>query len=94
MIGINAKRAVERCEQLAILGPPPPWYRPVLLRRWSRLYRAIMALDIGEMAEMLREVYTDEKLRELAAAPNPFIKITKQPAGQYLGRKWVEPIEK
>lgn len=93
MSRINAKRAVERCERLAALGPAPPQSRSWKLRQWLRAYRAIMAPDIGEHAEILRSVYTDEKLRELAAAPNPFIKIAK-PAGQYLGRKLVEPIEK
>lgn len=92
MTGIVPRRAVERCERLAKLGPAPAWWRVFALRRWLAAYRAIMALDISAHAEVLRSVYTDEKLRELATAPNPFIKITKQPAGQYLGRKWVEPV--
>lgn len=89
---ISTTRAVERCERLAKLGPAPAWWRVFALRRWLAAYRAIMALDISAHAEVLRSVYPDEQLRELATAPNPFIKITKQPAGQYLRRKWVEPV--
>lgn len=69
-LGIAPKRAVERCEQLAIIGPPPAWYRPILLRRWLRLYRSIMALDISEVSEMLRSIYTPEHIIELANRPN------------------------
>ena len=95
MTGIVPRRAVERCERLAALGPPPPQSRPWTLRRWLRAYRAIMALDISEAAEMLREVYTDEKLRELATAPNPLLSVPKiQRTGRYLGRKWVDPVDR
>lgn len=94
MTGINPRRAVERCEALAKLGQPPPRWRVFQLRRWLRAYRAIMAIDISEAAEMLRGVYTDEKLRELATAPNPFIKVAQKPVGASapIGR-WVEPVE-
>lgn len=89
MTGINAKRAVERCEKLAALGPAPPQSRSWKLRQWLRAYRAIMALDIGEMAEMLRGVYTDEKLREIATAPNPFLRNL----GGTRIRRWIEPVD-
>jgi len=78
MSGISVRRALERAEQLAILGPPPRWYRPVLLARWTRLYRAIMALDISEHAEILRSYYSDEHVRELAEQPNPWLGIPRR----------------
>lgn len=92
MTAISTTRAVERCERLAALGPAPAWWRVFALRRWLRAYRAIMALDISEMAEMLREVYTDEKLRELATAPNPLlaIPIVERPESRW---RWVDPID-
>lgn len=95
MTRIVKRRAVERCDRLAALGPPPAWWRVLALRRWLRAYGAIMAFDISESAEMLREAYTDEKLREIANAPNPFIAIAKLPAGERsaVGR-WVEPVER
>jgi len=78
MSGISVRRAVERAEQLAILGPPPRWYRPVLLARWSRLYRAIMTLDLSEGAEILRSYYSDERVRELAEQPSPWSGILRR----------------
>lgn len=62
----NATRAVERCEHLVALGPPPPQSRPWKLKRWLRDYRAIMALDITEVGEMLREVYAVDRVEEMA----------------------------
>lgn len=92
MLGIVPRRAVDRCERLAKLGPPPPLSRPWKLRRWLRDYRAIMSLDISEAAEMLRGVYTDEKLREIATAPNPFTRIAMGPVGRATVGRWVEPV--
>lgn len=104
MTGISTTRAVERCERLAALGPAPAWWRVFALRRWLRAYRAIMALDISVHAEMLRTVYTKERILETMNRPNPMFAllrgrerttaaIAKSPKGEYLGRKWVEPIE-
>lgn len=96
MTGIVPHRAIERCEALAKLGWPPSWWRMIARRRWLRAYRAIMALDISEGAEMLREVYTDEQLRELATAPNPFIRIDRidkaTPTARAPIGRWVEPF--
>lgn len=69
-LGIAPKRAVERCEQLSKLGSPPPWYRPWRLHRWLLAYRSIMALDISEVSEMLRSIYTPDRITELANRPN------------------------
>lgn len=93
MNNINPRRAVERCAALAKLGSPPPWWRVWKLRRWLSAYRSIMALDISVHAEMLRETYTDEKLRELATAPNPFVKVFTKSTGERspMGR-WVDPV--
>ena len=75
MNAISTTRAVERCEQLAILGPPPPWYRPILLRRWLRLYRAVMALDISVGAQLLREVYPAEQVVAQAMTESPWLRM-------------------
>lgn len=69
----NAKRAVERCEALAKLGAAPTWWRVFALRKWLRAYRSIMALDISEMGEMLREVYPAAEVERMANRPNPML---------------------
>ncbi len=65
---INAARAMERCECLAALGPPPAWSRPWKLRRWLAAYRRIMALDISSHAEMLRDVYSSDAVKRAVEA--------------------------
>lgn len=91
MSAINATRAVERCERLADLGPPPPWSRPWKLKRWLRAYRAIMALDISECAEMLREVYTPARIAEMAEQQNAWLGFVKR--SQDAARpRFVEPV--
>lgn len=75
---INAARAVERCAQLRDLGPAPPWSRPWKLKRWLRAYRAIMALDISEAAEMLRSVYMSSDITEMAWRQSPFHALLKR----------------
>lgn len=67
MTAISTTRAVERCERLATLGPPPAWWRVFALRRWLRGYDAIMALDISVAAQLLREVYKHATPEESAA---------------------------
>lgn len=94
MTALVPRRAVERCEALAALGQPPPLTRPWKLRRWLRAYRAIMALDISEAAEMLREVYTPSDIERMAGAANPMYVLARKPASPYLGRKWVEPVDR
>lgn len=86
MTGIVPKRAVERCDRLAKLGPPPPQSRPWKLRRWLRAYRAIMALDISEAAEMLRDLYPTERIEELASRPNHVQAIRVRNALRACGR--------
>lgn len=66
---ISTTRAVERCERLAKLGPPPVWWRALALRRWLRDYRTIMALDISVSAEMLRSLYPADKIERLTERP-------------------------
>lgn len=66
VLGISTTRAVERCERLANLAPPPAWWRVFALRRWLRDYRAIMALDISVHAEMLRSMYPVDGVRAMA----------------------------
>lgn len=75
---INPARAVERCERLADLGPPPPWSRPWKLKRWLRAFRAIMALDISEAAEMLRSVYSPTAIEELAQRETPWMALARK----------------
>ena len=67
---ISTTRAVERCERLVTLGSPPPWWRVFKLRRWTRAYRAITALDISVHAEMLRKACTPDWVEEVANQPN------------------------
>ncbi|HZJ67840.1 MAG TPA: hypothetical protein VFD36_30260 [Kofleriaceae bacterium] len=66
---ISPSRAVERCERLAMLGPAPAWWRAFALRRWLRAYRAVMAMDIGVLAEQLRDLYSRGHVNELAERP-------------------------
>lgn len=94
MTSINPTRAVERCERLAKLGPPPsprrghPWKLTRKLKLWLREYRAIMALDITQCAEMLRDLYSSEYLKQMAERPNPTFALKRTgPRGQ-----WVTPI--
>lgn len=67
----NPKRAVERCERLSALGPPPPQRHNRKLAKWLDAFDAIMALDISEAAEMLRSIYTPESMTALMDRPNP-----------------------
>lgn len=85
----NAPRAVSRCERLSALGPPPPWSRPWKLRRWLRAYRAIMAMDISEFGEMLRDAYPKQDIEAMAARKNAmFAKLSKY------GGPFVEVVER
>lgn len=79
-MSINPKRAVERCQRLLDLGPPPPLTRPWKLRLWRRAYQAIMALDISEVAELLRDVYTREDMDQLMNQPNPMFAMVRRDA--------------
>lgn len=91
MTDIVPRRAVERCERLAKLGPPPAWWRVFALRRWLRAYRAIMTLDIGEAAEMLRGVYGDQQVLAMAARPNPMLDMQRSVQATP-GRRWIDPL--
>lgn len=70
---INPKRAVERCERLSKLGPPPPQRHNRKLRKWLDAFMAIMALDVSEYAEILRSVYTPGSIEDLAHRPMPWV---------------------
>lgn len=85
MTRINAKRAVERCELLAKLGSPPPWWRVLSLRRWLRAYRSIMAMDISEMGEMLRAEYPASDIAAHARRPNPIGVERRAILGKWVG---------
>jgi hypothetical protein len=70
----------EREAKLDALGPCPPWWHPFARRRWRRRRDAILAMDCSQMTEMLREWYSDEMLRDLAARPAiDFGNIAKRP---------------
>jgi hypothetical protein len=92
---ISTTRAVERCQLLATLGPPPAWWRVFALRRWLRAYRAIMAFDISVHAEMMRSFYPAEVVKGMAdRSNNTFISIVTMPArGQGPIGRWVDPVE-
>jgi hypothetical protein len=93
MTAISTTRAVERCERLATLGPPPPWWRVFALRRWLAGYDAIMALDISVGAQMLREVYPAGDVAVLAvrhdAERDRLLRM--MPRGERA--RYIEPIE-
>jgi hypothetical protein len=90
---ISTTRAVERCQLLATLGPPPAWWRVFALRRWLAEYRAIMALDISVGAQMLREAYPAEQLEALATAENPWLRMVPRSERTPSMRRYIEPIE-
>lgn len=71
----NAQRAIERCERLAKLGSPPTLWHPLKLRRWLASYRSIMALDISEIAEMMRDAYPASEIQRLAERPHPMLRM-------------------
>jgi hypothetical protein len=77
MTTLSTTRAVERCEQLARLGPAPAWWRVFALRRWLVAYRAIMALDISAQAEMLRSLYTPDVVKLAAQRPHPALRLVR-----------------
>lgn len=59
---INANRAIERCRQLDELGPPPSRWNLLKFRKWIRRYHAIMAIDITDLGELLRKIYTEDSI--------------------------------
>lgn len=73
MSGPVPRLAVERCQRIAALGPPPPQRHNRKLARWLDAFRSIMALDISESAEMLRSVYTPTSIVEAAERSNPML---------------------
>lgn len=80
VIGIDPKRAVERCEQIAKLGPMPPWWRLFARRRWVRKFAAIMVLDITTLGEMLRSAYPTDPVIHRAQREHPaFLAMQKAP---------------
>lgn len=54
----DPKSVAIREARLAALGPRPPWWRVFARRRWKRERDAILAMDVSELAAMLREIYT------------------------------------
>lgn len=76
---INPKRAVERCERLSALGPPPPQRHNRKLRKWLDAFMSIMALDISEFSEILRSAYTPDAIVEAAFRPGSFAFLRKEP---------------
>ena len=73
---ISPKRAVERCERLAALGPPPPQRHNRKLKRWLDAFSSIMVSEMSEMSEMseiLRAVYTPGSIEDLAHRPMPWV---------------------
>jgi hypothetical protein len=89
---ISPKRAVERCERLAALGPPPPQRHNRKLKRWLDAFSSIMALDISECAEMLREIYSSEYLSARAARPAAFATLSKSSVAIDGSIEWVQPV--
>lgn len=67
----NTQRAVERYERIRDLGSCPPAWKFRAREKWLRAFAAIMAVDITEMDDMLRGIYTDEYLQGMATQRGP-----------------------
>jgi hypothetical protein len=92
---LSAKLLAEREAKLDALGPRPPWWRPFARRRWRRRRDALLAMDVSQMAEMLREVYSDDVLRAMAARPAIDFGNICGPIARHLGptsSRWVAPV--
>jgi len=68
---MSPKRALQRCELIAGLGAIPPWWRLLARRRWIAAFRAIMAIDISDVAELLRQHYSPSDVQALAEREHP-----------------------
>jgi hypothetical protein len=68
---LSPRLVAERNARMDALGPRPPRWRPIARRRWRRQYAAIAAMDVSAAAEMLRSVYSNERVRALAERPSP-----------------------
>jgi hypothetical protein len=65
----------DRDAKLAALGPRPRWWRPFARRRFDRAREAVMAIDVTESALLMRRIYNDDYIKELAAMPHPFFAV-------------------
>lgn len=81
---VNEELAAARAEhafQLGVLGPRPPWWRPILRRRWDRMRAAIgeppTALGLA-MRRLLRAHYQPGLVAALAGMePRPLSQVRR-----------------
>lgn len=66
MTAPNPALVAERDRRLAVLGPQPSWWRFFARRRWRRERAAILAMDVSEMAALLRRLYPSDTIEKLA----------------------------
>lgn len=78
MSATNPKRAVERYDRISALGPCPPARKFRARAKWLRSFAAIMALDLSEAAEVLRDVYPREVLLATMERPNPLFALLRK----------------
>lgn len=69
-LGIDPGLRRERDAALAALGPRPPWWRVRARRRWDKAHDVIMAMNVSQMAVMMRMLYPREIAAELASRKN------------------------
>lgn len=78
---VSLKRLATRSRLLAELGDPPPRWRPFKRRAWMKRYRAVMAIDVSQYAEMMEHWYPASMIERLTNSPRPsFAMLTRKEA--------------
>lgn len=81
----------ERDRKLAALGPKPRWWRPLARRQWSKASAAINAVDVSQMAWLLRQAYPADAIVEMTAQRTSFGGLLLR--GLTAQQRFVEVIE-
>lgn len=73
----------ERSRDLAILGPRPPWWRPLRRARHLRLVAVVMVRDVSVLAyqqrQFLRELYPASTVTRMATPHDKFDAVWSKP---------------
>lgn len=80
ILDTDPQLVAERNRKLADLGPRPAWWRWLARRRWDARKRAVLAMDVSRQAMLLRSIYGTAQMQTMAAAPNPFLAISRSRA--------------
>ncbi len=89
MMNGDPKLVAERDAKLKQIGPRPPWWRLFARRRWKQQRAAILAIDVSQVALMLRDLYSTAYLEQLASTTSPslwFADIAKEPGDSHVLR--------